>query len=189
MHLFYIFLPIWLWVIKCILYALCVLIILASGTWVLQILLWMNTWLNEFVLSEKGNVSSTKGAFRGREVKEKDTAVHTEENFTYFTISFAAEPLCQLPPGLSSVYSKSGPWFVTWAAICKTLKRFWLLESAESLFLRAVLLVATIYYDLSFVVISQKSSPNCLYNLILKEFLLRWPNRGLQSIEELKEIM
>ena len=55
-------------------------------------------------------------------------------NEFHFTISFRADPLCQLPPELSSVYLQSGLWFATRAAICKTGRRFWLLESAESLF-------------------------------------------------------
>ena len=106
-------------------YAFCILIILASGTWLLQIVHWMSTWLNEFVLSEKGKTSSIKKAFREGEVKEKDTAVCTEMNFTDFTISFRADPLCQLPPGPSSVYLQSCPWFATKAAaIRRTRRRF-----------------------------------------------------------------
>lgn len=85
--LFCIFLPIRLWVIKFIIYAFCILIMLASSTWLLKVVHWMNTWLNEFVLSEKGKTSSIKKAFREGEVKEKDTAVCTEMNFTDFTIS------------------------------------------------------------------------------------------------------
>lgn len=135
--LFCIFLPIRLWVIKFIIYAFCILIILASGTWLLQIVHWMNTWLNEFVLSEKGKTSSIKKAFREGEVREKDTAVCTEMNFTVFTVSFRADPLCQLPPGPSSVYLQSCPWFATKAAaIRRTRRRFRLSESVERLFLK-----------------------------------------------------
>lgn len=172
LHLFCIFPPFRLWVSKCILYALCVLMLLASGTWILQILHWMNTWLNESVLSEKGSASSTEEIFRGREVKEKDTAVHTEVNFTYFTISFGTEPLCQSPPGLSSVYLQSGPLFVTWATICKTVRIFWLLESAKNLFWRAFLLVATTHYNLFFCGNFPEVFTKLFVQLILKEFLL-----------------
>lgn len=61
------------------------------------------------LLSEKGKASSTEGAFRSRAVKEKDTAVCAEINFTHFTTWFKADALFQLPPGLSFVYLKSGP--------------------------------------------------------------------------------
>ena len=43
------------------------------------------------MLSEKGNASSMEDS----EVKEKDTAVQTEVNFTYFTVLFGTEPFCQ----------------------------------------------------------------------------------------------
>lgn len=112
--------PITLWVIEYILYALCVLIILASGTWFFQILNWMNTWLNEFVVRE-GECFKDEGAFRGREMKEKDTAVHTQINFTsQFLWGLSLCVSCHLCI-LNSVYLKWSPWFATWAAICKNL--------------------------------------------------------------------
>lgn len=66
LHLFCFFLPIRLWVIKCILYALCVLIILASGTWLLQTLHWINSWLNEFVLFRAGEQFEHQGSIQGK---------------------------------------------------------------------------------------------------------------------------
>ena len=67
----------------------------------------MNTQLNEFELSVEGKASSL-WEHSEEEVKEKDT-VCALMNFTYFAISFRANTLFQLPPGLRFVYLKSGP--------------------------------------------------------------------------------